>query len=530
MDRNNGFEINPSSPSSWESVLRCPVCLQEVHVGEQVTCTGCGRTYPIAEGIPYLSVIDERWHENLREIVNYVYFYEKISQGLMESDRLESNRDHQSKTFEMMAHAFEESLSHIPFEENPLVADIGAGMGETSQVLAERGARVIATDLNCIDLKRPRYITIGQPAGNLQETVDNARPIPLETVRFARLQCDTCQLPFPDNCFDVVFSRGTWHHYTDIEHALAECARILKPGGLLVACSEPIRAQGDDPLEYVREVVDYQEGINETAPRWEEYERALKASGFDSLHVTGMYVVYGRRKSEQLSKWWNRWRKKTPGPAQGMVFSNKALRRLADIAGCINIKASKSDGPASVSRISAGDTLLETECLTNVRGNFEQISYAYRQTFPQSVQKDCLDLSRPVNRFQAFGLRPPEKSPCCFLFGHRIVRFYLGGCGSTIRLVLVTVPGQSKAGITLTIMANDRIGMQTVVDWEGEKTFEFEFKEDGAGVCEVRLEHDRLWAGCYPEGADVRELGVGIRRVERLTRDSDRGDTGKGPG
>ena len=42
-------------------------------------------------------------------------------------------------------------------------------------------------------------------------------------------------LPFPDNSFDIVFSHGVLHHIPDVITAQKEIARVLKPGGRLIA-------------------------------------------------------------------------------------------------------------------------------------------------------------------------------------------------------------------------------------------------------------------------------------------------------
>ena len=42
-------------------------------------------------------------------------------------------------------------------------------------------------------------------------------------------------MPFPDNSFDIVFSHGVLHHIPDVLAAQKEIARVLKPGGRLIA-------------------------------------------------------------------------------------------------------------------------------------------------------------------------------------------------------------------------------------------------------------------------------------------------------
>ena len=42
---------------------------------------------------------------------------------------------------------------------------------------------------------------------------------------------DVREMPFPDASFDAVYSMGTIEHFRDSERALAEMARVLRPGG-----------------------------------------------------------------------------------------------------------------------------------------------------------------------------------------------------------------------------------------------------------------------------------------------------------
>jgi ubiquinone/menaquinone biosynthesis C-methylase UbiE len=49
-------------------------------------------------------------------------------------------------------------------------------------------------------------------------------------------QADLTALPFDDSSFDFVVSWGVIMHVPEMEKALAELARVLKPGGILVLC------------------------------------------------------------------------------------------------------------------------------------------------------------------------------------------------------------------------------------------------------------------------------------------------------
>ena len=43
---------------------------------------------------------------------------------------------------------------------------------------------------------------------------------------------DVCEIPFDDETFDVVFSRGSWFFWEDLSKGLKEIYRVLKPGGV----------------------------------------------------------------------------------------------------------------------------------------------------------------------------------------------------------------------------------------------------------------------------------------------------------
>ncbi|MDJ0786247.1 MAG: class I SAM-dependent methyltransferase [Myxococcota bacterium] len=72
------------------------------------------------------------------------------------------------------------------------------------------------------------------------------------------LQTDVETLPFPDASFDAAISRLAVHHLESPERALAEMARVLRPGGVaLIAdiegCADPEDARLHDALETLRD-------------------------------------------------------------------------------------------------------------------------------------------------------------------------------------------------------------------------------------------------------------------------------------
>ena len=93
-----------------------------------------------------------------------------------------------------------------------LVLEVGCGWGELAERVArETGATVVATDLS------PRMVELARERG-----VD---------ARVADVQA----LPFGDAEFDLAIAAWMLYHVPDLERAAAELARVLRPGGRLVA-------------------------------------------------------------------------------------------------------------------------------------------------------------------------------------------------------------------------------------------------------------------------------------------------------
>jgi demethylmenaquinone methyltransferase/2-methoxy-6-polyprenyl-1,4-benzoquinol methylase len=99
------------------------------------------------------------------------------------------------------------------------VLDVAAGSGDLADAIAKRVAphgEVWLTDINRSMLARGRDRQLD--AGRLAPAV----------------QCDAEQLPFPERYFDCVTVAFGLRNMTRKEAALAEMARVLKPGGRLV--------------------------------------------------------------------------------------------------------------------------------------------------------------------------------------------------------------------------------------------------------------------------------------------------------
>lgn len=103
------------------------------------------------------------------------------------------------------------------------VLDLGCGFGRHAFEAFRRGAEVVACDLSVPELEQVR---------NLFEAMVLAGEAPPDGM--ATTTCaDARRLPFADASFDRVVASEVMEHIEDDHAALAELARVLRPGGTI---------------------------------------------------------------------------------------------------------------------------------------------------------------------------------------------------------------------------------------------------------------------------------------------------------
>jgi SAM-dependent methyltransferase len=122
-----------------------------------------------------------------------------------------------ARSFELAAEEYERTrpdypdavLERLPVPDDATVLDVGAGTGKLTRVLARRYARVIAVE----PLDGMRAI--------LERVVPEAEALP------GRAE----EIPVPDTSVDAVFA-GQAFHWFATDEAMAEIARVIRPGGV----------------------------------------------------------------------------------------------------------------------------------------------------------------------------------------------------------------------------------------------------------------------------------------------------------
>jgi len=105
-----------------------------------------------------------------------------------------------------------------------VVLDLGAGTGLATYAFIAHGAqRVYALEPDASDV-------VGRGA---IATLMAGQPVEL-------IDAFGESIPLPDHSIDLVYARQVLHHTRDLNQVLRECARVLKPGSVFLACREHV--------------------------------------------------------------------------------------------------------------------------------------------------------------------------------------------------------------------------------------------------------------------------------------------------
>jgi len=163
-----------------------------------------------------------------------------------------------------------ERLKALATEQQPTrVLDLGCGAGHASFALAAGGARQVVA----YDPSPDMLAVVAQEAAKRGLAGIETRAGAAEV------------LPFENDSFDLVVTRYSAHHWANVPHALAECARVTKPGGRLVVIDmiAPETPLFDTSLQVVEFLRDASHVRDYRASEWRAMQRA---AGFSEPAVT----------------------------------------------------------------------------------------------------------------------------------------------------------------------------------------------------------------------------------------------------
>jgi ubiquinone/menaquinone biosynthesis C-methylase UbiE len=161
------------------------------------------------------------------------------------------------------------------------VLEVGCGSGIDSMEFARHGAIVTATDIT-----------------------DNAIALTKKLTKETGYKVDVVQtpafdLPFPDDCFDCVYSYGVLHHIPEVEKKIDEISRVLRKDGMLLAM-----LYNKNSLLYAYSVI-FRHGIQDKLLTGQNYTESDLVSRYSERNEGCPYTkAYTKEEAREFfSKW-----------------------------------------------------------------------------------------------------------------------------------------------------------------------------------------------------------------------------------
>lgn len=193
----------------------CPACHGPLRwSATRVSCTGCGQSFPIVDGIPVFAVLDGDLHKRGQA---ELYF-----DAIQEEWEIERPWGGVALYGWLLLEKFRRSIRGLEDRiRESVVLVVCAGSGMDSELLARLGGRVIASD-----------VSLGAALRTRERALRHGIPL-------VPLVADAESLPFRDGGVDMAYVHDGLHHLADPDLGLREMARVSAHA---MSVSEPAEA------------------------------------------------------------------------------------------------------------------------------------------------------------------------------------------------------------------------------------------------------------------------------------------------
>jgi SAM-dependent methyltransferase len=208
--------------------LVCPRCRGTlVERADGHACAGCGASYPVVAGVPDCRVLPDPWIS----IADDRAKARRVEALVADADFAQAVRAYWDITPETPAERREQFIRAV-LDGERLAAEWLDGLAATAQA-GDRWLDLGCGTGNLLAAASARGIdAVGLDIALRWLVVARRRPALADG---RRLICgDAAHLPFEDRSFDAVTALGTLEHCEDLDGALREAARVLRPRGRLL--------------------------------------------------------------------------------------------------------------------------------------------------------------------------------------------------------------------------------------------------------------------------------------------------------
>jgi len=241
----------------------CPSCRSRLEPTVEYVCSGCGRRYPIVDGVAVL-VAGMTEESGLQAA-----FFDSETDSEFEIERPTGAPPFYGW---LLGQKFRRAVRAVPLDgESVLVVCGGSGMD--AEFLANAGAKVVSSDISIGAARRAR---------------DRARRHGLS---FESIVADVERLPFGDSAFDVVYVHDGLHHIERPLVGLTEMARVARQA---VCVTEPADAFATAIAVRIGLALEREEAGNRVARlHLDELRTVLETEGF-SVRRADRYAMFYR--------------------------------------------------------------------------------------------------------------------------------------------------------------------------------------------------------------------------------------------